>query len=162
MYCFAILLLLCSYTCCCAKPAFRSEKDFPAIGLRFRTLSNGAEPEPRPQPQTYSFRATQGENSFTLNLFDPHELWMSTQHLGKWRDRNDNVLIIGRATAAEPELTPVAERYVRREDFEKAMANQKNQAFQADDLVGLKNMGFFFHATGSQRPHRPPSLFQNV
>lgn len=138
MYRFMILLFLFSFTCCYARPAFRSEKDFPAIGLRFRMLSNGAEPEPMPQPQTYTFRVTRGEESSTLNLFDPHELWMSTQHLGKWRDRNDNVLIIGRATATEPELTPIAEKYVKREDFNKAMSDKENQAIQADDLDGLK------------------------
>ena len=104
-----------------AAPTFRVEKDYPELGLRFRTLG-GSVPEPLAQCQTYTYTFTRDNEQFKRDLFDVRELWYATQHVGQWRDRAGNVMILARVTRQLP-LIPSAMRHVAREDFDAALAD---------------------------------------
>jgi hypothetical protein len=104
-----------------AAPSFRSDKNYPNLGLKIRVLGN-SEPEPLAQFKTYTYTFTQGEVSTKRDLFDPRELWYATQHAGQWRDEDGNVLILGKPTLLFPEVPKAAGEHVLREDFDKAVA----------------------------------------
>ncbi len=104
-----------------AAPSFRSDKNYPNLGLRIRVLGNSA-PEPLAQYKTYTYTFTRGEETSKRDLFDPRELWYATQHAGQWRDEAGNVLILGKPTHLLPEVPVTAGEHVVREDFDKAMA----------------------------------------
>jgi hypothetical protein len=115
----ASALLLSAVCGARAAPAFRSDRKYPDLGLRFRVLAN-AQPEPLAQAKTYSYTFTRGSESFQRDLFDPAELWLATQHAGQWRDEDGNVLTLGRPTR----LCPVIEsetKHVSREAFDRAL-----------------------------------------
>lgn len=102
-----------------AEPLFRSDKNYPNLGLRIRVLSSSV-PEPLAQHQTYTYTFNNGQETFKRDMFDPHELWYATQHAGQWRDKNNNVLILGHPSR----LLPVFEKkHILREDFDKALAD---------------------------------------
>lgn len=83
-----------------------------------------AEPEPLKPPQTFFYeRVTQRGAAVTRTRFeayDPHTLWVATQHGGQWRDAKGNRLVIGRADRQRPLFE---EPHVSREVFERALAN---------------------------------------
>jgi len=108
----------------CAAPSFRSDKNYPNLGLRIRVLGN-SEPEPLPQFKTYTYTFTRGEESFKRDLFDPYELWYATQHAGQWRDGDGNVLILGHPTHQFPAIDTQM-KHVARDDFDKAVAEPAN------------------------------------
>ena len=103
-------------------PSFHSDKNYPNLGLYIRVLGN-SEPEPLAQCQQYTYTFTRGAESFTREMFDPHELWYASQHAGQWRDKDGNVLIFGRPTHLLPTF---ADKHVPREDFDKAMLDPAN------------------------------------
>jgi hypothetical protein len=107
--------------CASAAPSFRSDKNYPNLGLRIRVLGNSA-PEPLAQYQTYTYTFTRGDETFKRDLFDPRELWYATQHAGQWRDEAGNVLTLGRPTHLLP-VIPSEMKHVSREDFDKAIAD---------------------------------------
>lgn len=114
-------LLLAAATAAQAAPSFRSDKNYPNLGLRIRVLGNST-PEPLAQYKTYAYTFTRGDESFKRDLFDPHELWYATQHAGQWRDEDGNVMILGRPTHLLPAIQAET-KHVAREDFEKALAD---------------------------------------
>ncbi len=103
-----------------AAPSFRSDKNYPNLGLRIRVLGNSA-PEPLAQFKTYTYTFTRGAETFKRDLFDLRELWYATQHAGQWRDDAGNVLLLGRPTHLLPVITSEM-KHVSREDFDKAVA----------------------------------------
>ncbi|MDD4018743.1 MAG: DUF1570 domain-containing protein [Kiritimatiellae bacterium] len=107
-----------------AAPSFRSDRNYPNLGLKIRVLGN-SEPEPLPQFKTYTYTFTRGEESFKRDLFDPFELWYATQHAGQWRDEDGNVLILGRPTHQLP-VIDTQMKHVARDDFDKAFAEPAN------------------------------------
>ncbi len=117
--CLAVCLLA---TAACAAPSFRSDKNYPNLGLRIRVLGNSA-PEPLSQYQTFTYTFTRNGVESKRDLFDPRELWYATQHAGQWRDEDGNVLILGKPTLLFPEVPKEAGEHVLREDFDKAIAN---------------------------------------
>jgi len=128
------LLLLSAVCGVHAAPAFRADRNYPDLGLRFRVLAN-AQPEPLAQAKTYSYTFTRGSESFQRDLFDPTELWLATQHAGQWRDADGNVLVLGRPT----HLFPVIEsktKHVSREMFDQAM-DDPAVAFAPDNPEAL-------------------------
>jgi len=102
-----------------AAPSFRSDKNYPNLGLRIRVLSKSV-PEPLAQYQTYTYTFQRGDETFKRDMFDPRELWYATQHVGQWRDENSNVLILGRPTRLLPAFET---KHVLREDFDKVLAD---------------------------------------
>lgn len=102
-----------------AAPSFRSDKNYPNLGIRIRVLSNSA-PEPLAQFKTYTSTFNHGDKTIKRDMFDPRELWYATQHAGQWRDENNNVLILGRPSHLLPTFT---ETRVLRENFDKALAD---------------------------------------
>ena len=48
-----------------AAPSFRVDKNYPEVGLRFRTLGNSV-PEPLAQPKTHTYTFTRGEEQMLL------------------------------------------------------------------------------------------------
>lgn len=109
-------------TAASAAPSFRSDKNYPNLGLRIRVLGNSA-PEPLAQFQTHTYTFTRNGEESKRDLFDPRELWYATQHAGQWRDEDGNVLILGKPTLLFPEVPKTAGEHVLREDFDKAIAN---------------------------------------
>ena len=108
-----------------AAPSFKVEKPYPTVGLKFKTLS-GSDPEPLKQAETFTYTRTNnltGEKS-ELELYNPRELWYATQHLGQWRDKAENLMILGRAESRLPKVKVTAGPHVSREDFEKAAADE--------------------------------------
>jgi hypothetical protein len=105
-----------------AAPSFRSDRNYPSLGLRIRVLGNSA-PEPLAQYKTYTYTFTRGDESYKRDLFDPRELWYATQHAGQWRDEAGNVLILGKPAQQLPEVPKSAGEHVLREDYDKAVAD---------------------------------------
>ncbi|MBQ9431687.1 MAG: hypothetical protein IJU44_09070 [Kiritimatiellae bacterium] len=116
-----------------AAPSFKAEKPYPAIGLKFKTLSGG-NPEPLKQAQTHTYTRTDNQTGATdeLELFSARELWYATQHLGQWRDKAGNLMILGRADYALPKVRVTAGTHVSREDFEQAAADNNLRIGQVD------------------------------
>ncbi|MEI7898989.1 MAG: DUF1570 domain-containing protein [bacterium] len=118
--------LVIGFLCCTlpvsAAPSFRSDKNYPNLGLRIRVLGN-SDPEPLAQATTYTYTFTRGAESFKRDMFDPRELWYATQHAGQWRDEAGNVLVLGHVTALLPAFKG---KHVLREDFDQALAGPAN------------------------------------
>jgi hypothetical protein len=104
-----------------AAPSFRSDRNYPSLGLRIRVLGNSA-PEPLAQYKTYTYTFTRGDETYKRDMFDPRELWYATQHAGQWRDEAGNVLALGRPTLLLPTI-PSEMKHVLREDYDKAVAD---------------------------------------
>ncbi len=115
------LIALLWAACATAAPSFRSDKNYPNLGLRLRVLGN-SQPEPLASCKTYTYTVTRNGESSKCDLFDPRELWYATQHAGQWRDADGNVMILGRATQQLPEVPRTAGEHVSREDFDRAAA----------------------------------------
>ena len=135
-----------------AAPSFRSDKNYPDLGLRIRTLGNSA-PEPLPQHQTYTYTFTRDGESFKRDLFDPRELWYATQHAGQWRDEAGNVLIVGRATRQLPSI-PSELKHVSREAFDAALADPA----AAFDPASAEALAAWIQDFASCTPQKPEPL----
>lgn len=153
---FFTLSRLCCITCSVsaalslsAAPSFRSDKNYPDLGLRIRTLGNSA-PEPLPQHQTYTYTFTRDGESFKRDLFDPRELWYATQHAGQWRDEAGNVLILGRASRQLPSI-PSELKHVSRDAFDTALA-EPAAAFDPASAEALSGWIGSFSACSLQKP----------
>lgn len=118
-----ITSLLCAalpHTPLHAAPSFRADKSYPNLGLKLRTLAN-SRPEPLAPPQIFTYNMTRGGDTTTIELYDPHELWYATQHLGQWRDRGNNLMVLGQAKFLPPEIPTVVNNHVAREEFDAAI-----------------------------------------
>lgn len=115
-----------------AAPSFRVDKNYPEVGLRFRTLGNSV-PEPLAQPKTHTYTFTRGEEQTKRDLFDPSELWYASQHAGQWRDADGNVLILGRPTRLRPAFD---QKHVSREAFDASLAAPET-AFDPESAASL-------------------------
>ncbi|HNX33994.1 MAG TPA: DUF1570 domain-containing protein [Kiritimatiellia bacterium] len=134
-----------------AAPSFRSDKNYPNLGLRIRTLG-GSAPEPLAQHKTYTYTFTRDGESTKRDLYDPRELWYATQHAGQWRDKDDNVLILGRPTRQLPAVSsPVPAGHVSREDFDAALADPAG-AFAPEKTDALSAWIQAFAACTPQTP----------
>jgi hypothetical protein len=133
-----------------AAPSFRSDKNYPNLGLRIRVLGNSA-PEPLAQFKTYTYTFTQGGESSKRDLFDPRELWYASQHAGQWRDEAGNVLILGKPAHLFPEVPKTAGEHVTREDFDKAVADPAN----AFDPASAEALAAWVEAFSGSKPKAP-------
>lgn len=132
--CAAMTVWVCAAVSLYAAPSFRSDKNYPNLGLRIRTLG-GSTPEPLSQYHTYTYTFTRGDEQTKKDLYDPNELWYATQHAGQWRDTKDNVLILGHATRLLPVIQSQL-KHVSREAFDTALADPAT-ALDPDDLKAL-------------------------
>ena len=144
--------LFCAVLPLCAAPSFRSDKNYPSLGLRIRTLG-GSTPEPLPQHKTYTYTFTSGDESVKRDLFDPHELWYATQHAGQWRDEDGNVLILGHATHLFPAIQSELQ-HVSREDFDRALAEPASLF----DPASPEALAAWVKAFASCTPQKPELL----
>jgi hypothetical protein len=126
-----------------AAPSFRVNRNYSNLGLSIRTLG-GAEPEPLPQPHIYSYTFTRSGESVKRDLFDPYELWYATQHVGQWRDGNDNLLILGRPSRRLPAFDAET-KHVAREAFDEAI-DAPASAFDPADPQALAEWAAAFAA----------------
>lgn len=85
--------------------------DAPDAGLRAAGLRFG-EPSPLPPPEGQTY--TRGAEQFTL--YSAQELWRSSQLAGRWQDREGDVMMLGRASAAFP--TALAGKAVARAEMQ--------------------------------------------
>lgn len=136
----------------CAAPSFRSDKNYPNLGLRIRVLGNSV-PEPLAQFKTYTYTFTRGEESYKRDLFDPAELWYATQHAGQWRDEDGNVLILGHPAQQLPVITSQT-KHVEREAFDKALADPA----AAFDPASAEALTAWVKAFASCTPKTPEPL----
>ncbi len=143
-----------------AAPSFRSDKNYPNLGLRLRVLG-GSQPEPLAQFKTYTYTFTRGEETFKRDLYDPRELWYATQHAGQWRDGDGNVMILGRPTLLFPEVPKTAGEHVSREDFDRAVSDPA-LAFDPAKPDALAAWIKAFANCNPQAPERPRSLPFNL
>ena len=146
---FCLIVAACPLS---AAPSFRSDKNYPNLGLRIRVLGN-SEPEPLPQHKTYTYTFTQGEESFKRDLYDPYELWYATQHAGQWRDAADNLLVLGRPTRLLPVINSDL-KHVTREAFDQAMA----EASSAFDPASAEALTAWVKAFSACTPKAPEPL----
>ena len=144
-------------------PSFRMEKNYPATGLRFKTLGNGGEPEPIPQPKTYTYTFTRGNEVSKKDLYDPRELWYATQHQGQWRDKDDNILILGKISRKLPDITPTAGPHVLRSDFDRALEDASTR-IDPERVEDIRNWVAAFSGTSVKEPIklRPPFRLSNL
>jgi hypothetical protein len=136
-----------------AAPSFRSDKNYPNLGLKIRVLGN-SQPEPLAQFKTYTYTFTQGGESTKRDLYDPRELWYATQHAGQWRDEDGNVMILGKPTALFPEVPKTAGEHVAREDFDKAVADPAS----AFDPASAESLTTWIAAFAGGTPKTPEPL----
>jgi hypothetical protein len=152
--------LLATTTITQAAPSFRSDKNYPNLGLRIRVLG-GSTPEPLPQYKTYTYTFTRDGETSKRDLFDPRELWYATQHAGQWRDKDGNVMILGKPTLMFPAVPKTAGEHVLREDFEKAIADPA-LAFDPASADALADWIHAFSTCTPQAPERPRTLPFNL
>lgn len=127
-----VCLLFAGVTAAVAAPSFRADKNYPNLGLRMRVLGN-AEPEPLAQYKTYTYTYTRGDEQFKKDKFSPLELWLATQHAGRWRDNNGTGLTLGRPTHLLPAFQ---EEHILREDFDREL-KKPAAAFDPSDIGSL-------------------------
>lgn len=110
-----------------AAPAFRADKPYPAIGLRFRTLAD-SKPAPPSSPTVYPITYTRGEKQWTEDLCSVEELWRNAQTVGQWIDGSGNGFTLAKIEAGIPpsdfgvslSLKGVPSRLIKRETFQES------------------------------------------
>jgi hypothetical protein len=80
---------------------FAQTQELPASGLKIRIMSQAAEVPP-PPPPTYRYAVTQGNVSWSTNLYAPVDLWRESQQAGQWRDRFGTRLVLSAVIAPCP------------------------------------------------------------
>lgn len=143
-----------------AAPSFRSDKNYPSLGLRIRVLGN-SQPEPLAQFKTFTYTFTRGGETTQRDLYDPRELWYATQHAGQWRDGDGNVLVLGKPTRRLPDVPRTAGEHVSREDFDRADADPA-AAFDPASGDALAAWIRDFAGCAPKPPERPRTLPFNL
>lgn len=124
-------------------PAFRADKPYPAVGLRFRTLAD-SKPAPPASPTVYPITYTRGEKRWTEDLCSVAELWRNAQTVGQWVDASGNVFTLARIEADVPpadfgvslDLKGVPSPLIKRETFQEVCRDLAVSAkLQADETL---------------------------
>ena len=125
----------------------------PALGLKI-PLPNNAQSVPLPPAEIHTYRYTQGDRSWTAELYEAHELWFAAQHVAEWTlpSRNGTRVFLGAATIAPP--VGIGAAHVTREQFE-AFTNSPLASMESPDAASL---GAWLSAFAGCRLGEPQSL----
>ncbi len=85
-------LILTALTCVARSDRINFVKatDLSRIGLQVRMMA-GASENPMPPATSYVYEDAGGAR---LELYDPHELWVIQQHIGRWTDSSGHALVL--------------------------------------------------------------------
>src|SRR5262249_48555330 len=87
----------------CAGPrgalGFSESRQLPGLGLQLHVMP-GARERPLPTPHIYTYQVRTPTNTYALDMFDPHELWVSAQQAAEWVDGGGNAMVV--ATVRTP------------------------------------------------------------
>jgi len=90
------------------------------MGLKVKLMPRAvATPLSPAKTHTYTFQ--RGSETWKSEMYSPHELWVRSQHEGRWQDQDTNVLKL--ATIRFPFPGPFEREHVTREAYEKAVAD---------------------------------------
>ena len=128
----------------------------PALGLKI-PLPPSAQSVPLPPAEIHTYRYTQGDRSWTAELYEALELWYAAQHVAEWAlpTRDGARIVLGAATLAPP--VGVGEAHVTREQFA-AFTNSPLASMEQPDA---KSLGAWLSAfsgcrLGEPQPLAPP------
>lgn len=99
---------------------FVTSTDLPAMGLRVNLMPR-SDPSPLPPARTYTYTFQRGDERWKSEMYDPHELWVRTQHEGRWEDEDGNILVLATMRSQFP--GPFEREHVTREGYEKAVVS---------------------------------------
>ncbi len=85
---------------------FLKATDLAGLGLRVRLMSP-CTARPLPSPTAFNYRMTSGDSApQQVELYDPAELWVRSQHAGCWVDDDDSTLTLASVTHPLPRGFP--------------------------------------------------------
>lgn len=127
--------------------------DVPMLGLKL-PLPTDAQSTPLPPAEIRTYIHTQGNRTWTEELYEANELWYASQHVAEWTlpSRGGTRLILGRATVAAPSGLGAA--HIRREQF---TAYTNSPLASMDDPDGA-SLGAWLAAFADGSLHEPQSL----
>jgi len=80
---------------------FLKPAELPSIGLKINIMPECREVA-TPPPQVLRYTFTQGEKKWDTDMYDPGELWRTSQNVSRWVDAKSNTLIIASITTPFP------------------------------------------------------------
>lgn len=106
-----------------------STMDLPGAGITIHCLE-GAVPSPLAPPTRYTYRNNAG--GVVMEAYDPRELWISSQHVGRWQDRFANSLVIAEMKTMYPDN--VIRTRMTKDEYEATMQGQGPVEWDLDNL----------------------------
>ncbi len=100
-------------------PSFVVPSELPGERLRIR-LPARAEAVPLPPLERKTYQVRRGDEEWTEVRYDPHAIWLRSQHLGTWRDSHGNSLLLLAIRSRLPDGFEHA--HVQREDYDARLA----------------------------------------
>ena len=119
----ALLLLFLATTPALAvrRPTLRfvQSADMADIGLKVKLMSQ-AEERPLPSLTLYTYKVTRGNETKTVDFYDPVEIWRGSQQAGHWADAFQTKLTL--ATVSTPLPRGFSRQHVPREEYDERAA----------------------------------------
>ncbi len=97
---------------------FLTPRDLPSLGIQVRLMPDSVE-VPQSPPTTFMYRITRGTQSWDEEMYLPRDLWIRSQHAGRWKDDDGNVLTL--AAVQSPLPRDFANEHVTREAYQHAV-----------------------------------------
>jgi len=94
------------------------------IGLKIKLMPKSTS-EPLPPPRAYTYTFTRGSETWKQEMYDPRELWLRSQHAGRWSDGDGNVLTLARITRPMPR--GFGSEHVTEETYDEVRARSASQ-----------------------------------
>ncbi len=151
----AAIAVLLGVVATCSQAAtvrFLQTEDLAGCGLRIKLMSKSSA-VPLPPPTTFTYE-TSG-SGVKQERFEPRELWLQGQHLGRWKDDDGHVLALGKAASLLPASFP--QKHVTSEMLQAAVSTptpwtpddlkqwlQQYLGAPVDDLQPLKQHAYRF------------------
>ena len=126
---------------------FLRPTDLPSLGLRLN-LMPAATPTPLAPAKTYTYTFRSGDKTWKEEMHSPHELWVRSQHSGRWVDEDGNALVM--ASIRCPLPGPFEREHVTRETYDKAVAAARETCPTWDASTITKWIVDFTGATGAK------------
>jgi hypothetical protein len=114
---------------------FLKATDLPGLGLRAKLMSP-CEAHPLPSPTAYNYLMQSGADApRPVDLYDPAELWIRSQHAGRWTDNDGSALTLAAITYPLPR--GFQRRHVTPSEYEAAArAAARGVQWNEDTLAG--------------------------
>jgi len=101
---------------------FLTPTDLPDMGLRANLMPR-AVPAPLAPAKTYTYTFQRGKKTWKSEMYDPRELWVRSQHEGRWEDKDGNILVLATIRSLFP--GPFDKEHVTREVYEQAVVRAR-------------------------------------